>query len=427
MVLTDSKNMCPNKKIKKLLPVYIVGLAKHKYTYKQAMESTGYSRSHLALLVKRYKEQGDLDLENKNKNRHPVNRLPQSFRDRIVLLYNDDKYNDTNFKFFTYCLNEFEGINVCYKTVRNIMIEYGIKSPEARKIKRKDKVHRPRLRRDNEGDLLQLDATPYPWFYKFGDDKRYALHGAIDDATSKPTAFYMTENECSYGYFELLRQTINNYGIPRQTYTDRAAIFCVTPKEKQHLTAWEALAGVHDKRTQWQRVLDELGIDQILAWSPQAKGRVERMWHTVQDWLPTLFYINGIDTMEKANKWLPNFVKLYCDRFSVAPRSDETFYISAEGADLDEILTVQIPRLTNSNGTFSFHSYPFAVEGCDRIANKHIMLHISEQGIFAKVDGKMYNTLCLEDLTPVVGENFPQVVQDLIYRYCFAYAKEISA
>lgn len=415
-----------NQHLKQKLPRFIIGIANRKYTYREAMESTGYSRSRLAVLVREYKETGVIDLVHKNTNRRAYNRIPQETRDRIVELYLTETYNDCNFKFFTYCLNEYEGIDVCYRSIRNIMAEYGIKSPEARK-KKKEVLHRPRDRRECEGDLLQLDATPYPWFYKFGNNKKYAIHGAIDDATSKPTAFYCTENECSYGYLEVLRQTINNYGIPRQTYTDRAAIFCVTPKEKQNLTAWEAMEAIHNKRTQWQRILDDLGIDQILAWSPQAKGRVERMWHTVQDWLPTMMYKNGIDTVDKLNAWLPKFVKFYQDQWAVKPKDTESFYVPADGCDLDDILTVQIPRKTDSNGCFSFHSYKFAIEDCSRCSCMSIMLHISENGIFAKINGKLYKTRCLDEIQTTISDKMPHIVQDLIYRYCFAYAKEISA
>lgn len=117
------------------------------------------------------------------------------------------------------------------------------KTPEAHNIKKSDKLHRPRLRRANFGDMLQIDGTPFAWFARFDNYKKYCMVGAVDDATSKITALYITDFECLYGYLEILRQTIQRYGCPREIYSDRAAIFCVTPRNKKNLTQWEELAG----------------------------------------------------------------------------------------------------------------------------------------------------------------------------------------
>lgn len=113
-----------------------------------------------------------------------------------------------------------------------LCLNMGLKALKLARLRKKIKAHRPRLRRENEGDLIQIDGTPFEWFYKSGDNKKYSMHGAIDDATGKITGLYITENECLYGYLEILRQTIQNHGIPREIYSDRAAIFCVTPKNK---------------------------------------------------------------------------------------------------------------------------------------------------------------------------------------------------
>lgn len=413
-------------KYKTLLPVYLKGLVAGKYTLAQAASACGYSVVRMCQLKKLYMAEGLSCLDNKNTGRTPVNKTPEELKNRVVALYATPAYSGINFKYFTECLEHYEGIKINYNTLRNIMNEYGIKSPEAHRIK-KTKVHRPRVRRDNFGDMLQVDGTPFAWFSRFGNTRRYCMVGAIDDATSKITALYITEFECLYGYLEILRQTVTRYGCPREIYSDRAAIFCVTPKNKQNLTQWEQLAGLHDKRTQWQRILEELGIRQILAWSPEAKGRVERMWQTLQKRLPTEFLRAGCDTVEKANKWLPQYVERFNAQFGVVPMREDNFFLPC-ALDLDIVLTAQVPRRTDTNGCISFHSYKFAVEA-PRSRCRDCVLHISERGIFARFEGdnNFYNVRLLEDIQTGLGETMPQVVVDIVYRYMYAFAKEISA
>ena len=413
-------------KYKQLLPVYLEGLAAGKYTLAQAASACGYSVVRMCQLKKLYLQEGLSCLDNKNLGHPPVNKTPEQLKRRVVALYASPAYAGINFKYFSECLEHYEKIKISYSTLRAIMSEYGIVSPEAHKIK-KQKVHRPRIRRDNFGDMLQIDGTPFAWFSRFGNSKRYCMVGAIDDATSTITALYITEFECLYGYLEIMRRTIQRYGCPREIYSDRAAIFCVTPKRKANLTQWEQLAGLHDKRTQWQRILADLGIRQILAWSPEAKGRVERMWLTLQRRLPTEFFIAGCDTVQKANAFLVEYVDKFNKQFAVEPMRPDSFFIPCS-ANLDEILTAQVPRRTDSRGCISFHSYKFAVEA-PRVCCRDVVLHISENGLFARFPGesKYYPVRLLDELRCGLGETMPQVVADIVYRYMYAYAKEVSA
>lgn len=425
--MSDNTAMIATK-YKNLLPVYIKGLAAGKYTLAQAAASTGYSIRHLWKLKTDFIKYGFSVLENKNKGRIPVNKKSAELKNRIVALYASQPYCGLNFKYFGECLAQYENINVSYTTLINIMREYGIKSPEAHKIKKSKPAHRPRLRRANFGDMLQIDGTPFEWFQRFGNNKKYCMVGAIDDATSKITALYITEHECLYGYMEILRQTIGRYGCPREIYSDRAAIFCVTPKNKKNLTQWEQLAGLHDKKTQWQRILDELSIRQILAWSPEAKGRVERMWLTLQKRLPTELFIAGANTVEKANVFLQKYVDVFNAQFGVMPAADDSFFLPCS-VNLDVVLSAQFPRRTDSHGCISFHSYKFAVIA-PRACCRDLILHISERGLFARFagDNNFYPVELLDDYIGAgLGETMPQVVADIIYRYMYAYAKEISA
>lgn len=419
-----------NRKWRARLPIYIPGLVDGKYSYAQAAASTGYSARQLRRFKEQYLQEGLAFLDKPRPPRlaPPANKTPVSLRLQIVSLYLD-KYSDVNFAYFRDCLEEFHKISISKNTLHRIMDEAGIKSPLARHVKkRRPELHRPRMRRDNFGDLLQIDGTPFAWFYKSGNKQRFCLMGAIDDATSRITGLYMCEFECLYGYLEILRQTALSYGVPREIYSDRAAIFCVTPKKKKDLTRWEELAGVHEKRTQWQRVLEDLGINQILAWSPEAKGRVERMWQTLQGQLPQWFFMHGIDSVEKANEALPRYIAGFNKKYGVEPAADDSFFVPLfPGQNLDDILCAQFTRQTNSAGEFSFHSYKFTILECQRIACIKFILCISERGLFAKIGDRFYPVQCLDAPLSGLGETMPQVVRDIIYRYMFAYGKEISA
>ena len=412
-------------KHKEILPHYVKGLYNHKYTLKQAAEATGYTIDHLCRLRKKYAEIGNAVFEHGNTGHIPKNKINTNLRQKVALLYSSE-YKDINFSYFRDCLEDFEGINISLSTLRNIMSEYGLVSPESHKIKIKKEVHRPRLRRECEGDLLQIDGTPFAWFYKSGDEHRYCLSGGIDDATGKITGLYFTENECLYGYLEVIRQTCLSFGVPREVYSDRAAIFCHTPKSK-NLTQWEKLEVIHEKRTQWQRICDELHIHQILAWSPQAKGRVERMWKTLQGQLPMWLYKNKISTVEEANKNIDRYIKWFNKKYSVSPAVDDSFYLDPP-QNLEDILCAKFSRHVDARGCISFQSSIFYAPSAPDLSHVDIEVCINENGLFAKYRGTYYRLQPVENcIREARGDKMPQVVINIIYRYLYAFAKEISA
>ena len=412
-------------KHKEILPVYVRGLYYRKYTLRQAAESTGYSIDHLCRLRKKYALLGDSMFEHGNSRRAPKNKIDPLLAERIALLYSGH-YSDVNFSYFCRCLEEFEGIKISLASLRKIMKEYGLVSPEAHKVKKKKEVHRPRLRRDCEGDLMQVDGTPFAWFYKFGDDKRYCLTGGIDDATGKITGLYFTENECLYGYLEVLRQCCASFGVPREIYSDRAAIFCYTPSGPR-LAQWEKLEVIHEKRTQWQRICEELHIHQILAWSPEAKGRVERMWRTIQGQLPIWLYKNGIKTLEEANREIHRYIESFNKSYSVIPADDDSFYIDAP-ANLSDILCAQFSRRADAQSCIKFQNTTFYAPNAPNFSRSDVLVCINEGGIFVKYLGTYYPLVPVGHvLQETNSDHMPQVVINIIYRYLYAFAKEISA
>lgn len=126
-----------------------------------------------------------------------------------------------------------------------------------------------------------VDASPFAWL---GGRVKYTLHGAVDDATGQVTALFICKNECLFGYLEMLRRTIHDFGLPVSLYSDRHSIFRSPVADK--ISIEEQLAGVTANDTQFGRTVSELGITLIPARSPQAKGRIERLWETLQSRLP---------------------------------------------------------------------------------------------------------------------------------------------
>ena len=418
-------NTTTKTKDKAMLPYYVRGLYQHKFTLKQASESTGYTIDHLCRLRKKYAQFGNKVFEHGNIGHIPTNKIDTKLRAKIACIYTG-QYSDVNFSYFRKCLQEYEGIKVSLSTLRNIMSEYNLESPECHKRKKKKEIHRPRIRRECEGDLLQIDGTPFAWFYKFGDTKRYCLTGAIDDATGKITGLYFTENECLYGYLEVLRQTCNNYGVPREVYSDRAAIFCVTPRGR-NLSQWEKLEVMHEKRTQWQRICEELHIHQILAWSPEAKGRVERMWRTIQGQLPIWFLKNNIRSVEQANKEIARYIQTFNNDYAVAPAIDDSFYINAPD-NLSDILCAQFPRRADKTGCVVFQGTTFYAPTAPDFAHRDIIVCINENGVYAKYLNAYYPLYPIGNFVQqVYGDNMPQVVVNIVHRYLYSFAKEVSA
>jgi hypothetical protein len=228
---------------------------------------------------------------------------------------------------------------------------------ESPKKRRRFKPHRSRKRKAQEGVLSQMDATPHEWF---GGKAKYALHGGIDDATGKITGAYMTKNECLHGYFETIRQTIERFGIPAAIYTDRSAIF--RSQNADRITVEEQLVGKLVNDTQFGRAMKELGINMIFARSAQAKGRIERLWETLQSRLVIEFRIRGIKTEHEANAFLTEYIPRFNEQFAVAPEQTESAYSPlSSNVDIALVLCVKETRTTDNGGVFSFNRKAFQI------------------------------------------------------------------
>lgn len=393
---------------------------------KIAAAACGYTPEHFCRLRKKFKRHGDRIFIHAHCGKKAYNAIPEKTRNFIVQQYKLE-HTDTapvNFAYFTECIHEEYGIKISYKSVYNILHSAGIVSPETHNVKRKS-VHRKRFRRAHSGELLQLDATPFQWFLWCGDTTYYALHGALDDATSGFTGLYLCKNECRYGYIEVRRQTFARFGMELEDYTDKAAIFHHNTKEKERLTVAEQLRGDSAKITQWERMNTELSIQLSCTGTPEAKGKIERGWETVQGRLPALFRKHKIRTIKDANIFLQNYFLFYYNKhFARAARNAAAVW-RVPPQKLENILCVRESRRIMKNGCIRFAGLIFRVENTPR-TNCGGEICITEHGLWFLLRGKRYELTVLNDFCDTSAA-VSEVLNDIIYRYMFDDCKEHCA
>lgn len=363
-----------------------------KRTQKEASIALKISERQIRKLVKRYREEGAFGLKHKNKIHKPSHAFSEELKNKIIALKLTEDYIYTNFAHFRDLLEERENIKISYSALYSILNSNGIHSKKAHKDR---KTHRRRKRKEAEGMLVQTDGTPYDWF---GIGKRFSLHGYIDDATGKILGLYMCENECLMGYLEITRQMLKKYGSPVAIYSDKYSVFF--PSSSQKITIDEQLQGKEKPTTQFKRIMDVLGIELIAASTSQAKGRIERLWETLQDRLYTEFKINNITTIDEANKFLPKYIEKYNKKFAVEPESNETKFVPLPPyVDLDILLTSKFTRVIDNSGTFSINNKKFQVIDNDILPNTKIDIYLSHKiGIIVEHKEKRYKVVCLDNV-----------------------------
>lgn len=264
-----------------------------------------------------YRREGAGGLAHGNRERKPVNALTEELRQQVIELAGG-KYKGFNHTHLTEKLTEIEDLHLSRSSVRNLLLQNGIRSPR----KRRPPSHRSRRERyPQEGMLLQTDGSKHYWLEGRGDS--FCLIGAIDDATGKVPYALFQEQEDTQGYMLMLQEIVMNQGIPLALYHDRHGIFDIS--EDKLPTIEEQLNG-KEPLTQLGRLLEELGIESISAHSPQAKGRAERLWGTFQYRLCSELRLVGARTIEEANLVLARFLPDFNHRFAVTPRERGNVY-----------------------------------------------------------------------------------------------------
>ena len=283
-------------------------------------------RRQVFRLLARLKQDGAVGLVSGRRGKPGNHRRPAALRGLALSLVRAH-YADFGPTLAAEMLAERHGCVVSHETLRQWMMADGLWTARQR---RRRAVHQPRRRRDHVGELVQIDGSEHAWFEARGE--RCTLLAFIDDATSRALHLRFAPSESTFDYFRSLRAYVQTHGKPVAFYSDKHGIFRVN-------TGAGARREGDDRLTQFGRAMAELSIGTICANSPQAKGRVERAFGTLQDRLVKAMRLAGIASIEAANAWLPGFVADYNRRFARVPaRAQDLHRPLGAAEDLDAIL-----------------------------------------------------------------------------------------
>lgn len=278
---------------------------------RQAAGALHVSIRQVRRLRRRFEQAGADGLAHRGRGR-PSSRQLETTRRMEMLALMRGIYADLNDVHVTEKLQEVHGFTVCRETVRRLRLAL------ARGAKRPRRAPRYRQRRapaPAAGSLIQVDGSPHAWLETRGPE--VVLLGAIDDATGRILALHFRPAEDLHGYATLFRQVFLDHGLPIAVYGDRLNVFV---RNDRHWTLAEQLQG-HQDPTHLGRMLRDFGIEYIAAQSPQGKGRIERLWATLQDRLVSELRLAGVTTLEAANAFLPAFIADFNRRFARPPAS----------------------------------------------------------------------------------------------------------
>lgn len=367
----------------------------------EAANFMGLSERHTWRLLSAYRKEGAGALSHGNRGRWPSNRTFETTRELVISLAMTC-YAGFNHTHLTELLMEREGITLTRSTVRRILTAAGLASPRSRR----PPLHRCRRERmPQEGMLLQIDGSHHRWLEERGPELTLLL--AIDDATGSVPYALFQEQEDTEGYFRLMKGIIENKGIPLALYSDRHIVFR-PPQESD-----EQKAGVTQiykgKPTDFGRALRELGISQIFAHSPEAKGRIERANGTFQDRLVAELRLADASAISEANHVLHEFIFRFNERFGVPAAQSELAYRPIEpGTDIDGILCHKERRRVARDNTIQYKGRNLQLfPGADLRSYSRTWVEVQE-----RLNGQIMVYCRGELLTPVDAPPLAKTLRD---------------
>jgi len=319
-------------------------------TQVKASEMLSLSERQIRRIVKRIGQEGDIGIVHKSRGKESSRKLPEKLTERVVYLY-QQKYQGFGPTLFSEKLAELEDIHISDETARKWLIEAG----QWEKGRKKRQHRQWRQRKEHYGEMVQMDGSHHDWFEGRGPE--CVLMAYIDDATNRVYGkFY--EYEGTIPAMDSFKRYIKKYGIPMSIYFDKHTTY----KSTAEPTIEEEING-EEPLSEFGRALEELGVQRIYAHSPQAKGRIERLFKTLQDRLIKEMRLKGIKSVEEANKFLKTYLPKYNKKFSLkAHRSEDLHMPVPEGIDLDAILCIKTGRTVRNDNTISYQKELYQIE-----------------------------------------------------------------
>ena len=387
----------------------------------RAALNLGLSRRQINRLINAYKKKGKAAFVHGNKGRKPATTISEATRHDVVDLYRT-KYWDANFAHYTELLAKHENIHLSESCVTGMLEAEHIYSPRITRAKKKritkelrdtkeaaktkkeaDKIqenlvevedaHSRRPRCAYFGELEQMDASPYEWF---GEGKT-PLHIAVDDATGKITGAYFDDQETLNGYYHIYYQILIRYGIPYKFFTDRRTVF--TYKKKNSPDIGE------DTCTQFAYACKQLGTQIEYSSVPQAKGRVERMFQTLQSRLPVELRLAGITDIKAANEFLDSYIDEFNAKFALPSDSIRSvFDTQPSDEQINLILAVLMERTVDSGHCIQFKNRYYRM-----LDKRGIQTHYrkgTKTMVIQAFDGALY--CCVNDKDIYALEEVPE-------------------
>ena len=324
-----------------------------KLSVREASRLLQLSERQVQRLQRRYQPDSVGWVQHGNRGRSMPWALPLPQK-QLILTLARGKYQGFNDSHLTEKLRIEEGLAVSRETVRRLLRAAKLPSPQKRRPRR---YRARRLRRPRFGMMVLTDASRHDWLE--GRAPELTLIGFQDDATSQIlSAHFQLEAENTLGYMRAAHAMITTHGVPLSLYRDRHGIF---QRNDLHWTVAEQLAGKQCP-TQLGRALEELGIQQIPAYSPQAKGRIERAWRTCQDRLVSELRLAHACDLASANHVLARFCADYNQRFAVPAReAQRDFRTLPAGFDLDHCLSLRYQRVVGLDHVITFGAHSIAL------------------------------------------------------------------
>jgi hypothetical protein len=358
--------------VKELRRVHVLRHAmEQKLTQVKAGSLLGLTARHVRRLLQRVRTEGDAGLVHRGRGKPSNRRMPEKVKAKVLTLY-AQRYGDFGPTLAAEKLAERHGITISDETLRLWLRARGIDH-----FTRRTRPHRAwRERRAHRGELVQLDGSHHDWFE--GRGPRCVLMAYIDDASSRVYArFY--EYEGTIPAMDSFMRYVQRYGIPLAIYADKHS----TDQSPAPPTVEEQLAGVKPT-SQCGRALRELGVELIPAHSPQAKGRVERRFQTVQDRVIKEMRLADVSTLEAANRFLEDYLPIYNQRFSVQPAQPADLHRPRPASrELDRSLCIKTTRGLRRDWTVAHHRHLYQVQ--TNVRATHVQVE-------ERVDGTMRMT-----------------------------------